>query len=214
MVLSALWYLLWRLFAVKLRQMAFLKIIFSPRSWLRLAIEAKRRNHLGQSALHLAAYHGHLSAVDALLKLSPKSLNHPNIQGDTALHLAVYYGHTDLVDLLLAAPLLQVNQVNNAGCSALHLAVMGEHKHLVSKLLSISTIDTSLTNIDGKTAFDLASLHDQHVIQFMLLVNRAASPTITYAATSLSPSCMVKENHTAWLMLYLIRCHSLPSNGL
>lgn len=44
------------------------------------------------TALHLAALHGHLGVVEALLEVPTCDVNAQNLEGATPLHLAAYAG--------------------------------------------------------------------------------------------------------------------------
>ena len=68
-------------------------------------------NPVGNTALHMACYDGHVAAVRFLLKLSKRDVNLPGEHGDTPLHAALFQPDDtppasrdfDLVKLLVEA---------------------------------------------------------------------------------------------------------------
>lgn len=63
---------------------------------------ATLQNEAGDSLVMLAAYHGHLEAVELLLARGADA-NQPNYQGQTPVAGAVFKGTADIVRALLAA---------------------------------------------------------------------------------------------------------------
>lgn len=65
--------------------------------------ELRRRNSMGQSALHIAAEHGHVGAVVALAGTPDVGLDEPDNDGCTPLMAAARSGHAQVVEALVAA---------------------------------------------------------------------------------------------------------------
>jgi len=63
----------------------------------------EREEHSGRTALHKAAFWGHVETTTYLLDECKLDVNIQDYSGDTALHDAVRFGHAGVVDKLLAA---------------------------------------------------------------------------------------------------------------
>ena len=101
----------------------------------RLAV-LSQEDHYGNTALMLAAQHGHTKIVQLLLKFLkdananlPAAINHAASSGATALMLAAQNGHVTIVQLLLkslkdanANLLAAINRAASSGATALMLA--------------------------------------------------------------------------------------------
>jgi len=86
----------------------------------------------GRTALHKAAFWGHVATVDYLantLKLNP---NVQDYSGDTALHDAARFGHIKCVETLL--PLTDKSLRNNEGKTALEVAAQYGQEAIVNVL--------------------------------------------------------------------------------
>ncbi|KAL2928988.1 Ankyrin repeat-containing protein BDA1 [Bienertia sinuspersici] len=100
----------------------------------------------GNTPLHVAAYRGQLSVLEALIQASPSSASAVNIAGDTFLHMAVT-GFQTPEDI--------VNSKNNEGRTALHLAIIGNiHSDLVQLLMSARYINVNVRDDHGLTPLD------------------------------------------------------------
>ncbi|XP_013370242.1 PREDICTED: ankyrin repeat and death domain-containing protein 1B isoform X4 [Chinchilla lanigera] len=88
----------------------------------------------GNTALHLAAMHGHSPAVQVLLA-QWQEVNETNENGETPFFLAVAGGHEECSKVLLAAG-SDINIINKQNTSALQMAAQRGHASLVSFLLS------------------------------------------------------------------------------
>ena len=83
----------------------------------------------GDQAIHLAAHHGHLAIVSALVKAGC-SISTPGQHGNTVLHCAAQTAQLEVVQLCLAGG-ADPNQGNNRQETPLHLVSAffsrGEH---------------------------------------------------------------------------------------
>lgn len=124
----------------------------------------------GNTALHVAAYRGHLAVVERLITSSPSSITITNNVGDTFLHMAVAGFRTsgfrrldrqiELMKQLLCGNIVNMEMVvnirNNDGRTALHMAVIGNiHSNLVELLMNVPSIDLNIRDVDGMTPLDI-----------------------------------------------------------
>lgn len=133
-------------------------------------IDINRKNKLGSTALHNAAYreyHLPLSAVDALKLLLTSPDIDVNIQdnvGCTALHQAAISKASESIKVLLKRSDIDVNIQHKHGETALHMAVRVEvdsnadnmAMDVVKSLLERSDIDVNIKDNHGKTPILLA----------------------------------------------------------
>lgn len=99
-----------------------------------ISIEAKTEE--GATALHRAAYQGHLTVVNDLL-LHQANIHAETKQRATPLHLAALSGHLDVVDILLQSSAL-LNAKTSDGLTPLALAAQYGRLNVVEKLLSLN----------------------------------------------------------------------------
>ncbi|KAF2316468.1 hypothetical protein GH714_041809 [Hevea brasiliensis] len=127
-------------------------------------------DHLGNTALHIAAYRGQLSVVEALIAASPSLISLTNNAGETFLHMAVSGFQTpafkrldrqiELMKQLVCGKFFNVEDIINAksndGRTALHTAIIGNvHSDLVQLLMSAHSINVNVHDADGMTPLDL-----------------------------------------------------------
>lgn len=124
----------------------------------------------GNTALHLAAFRGHLPVVKALITASPSLISATNEVGDTFLHMALTGFRTpgfrrldrqmELMKQLIGGVIMDlssiINMQNDDGRTVLHLAVIGNlHSSLVELLMTAPLIDLNVRDNDGMTPLDL-----------------------------------------------------------
>ena len=83
-----------------------------------------RDSHLGATALHHAALHGHIGCIKALLLHAKPDVRAKDSVGDTALHYAALMGHASCCSVLLKAG-ADVGDRNFDGDTALLMAGRG-----------------------------------------------------------------------------------------
>ncbi len=111
----------------------------------------------GSTALHIAAFNGHLSIVDGLL--SPGNAN-PNLarkDGFTPLHFACMKGRTDVVKRLLDCPSLDKTLKTNAGKTALDIAKAQGHTKIVEMLEAPSRSASASTSSGFSVSIDMTA---------------------------------------------------------
>jgi ankyrin repeat protein len=112
---------------------------------------ATRRNNNNDSALHLAAFHGHADVAAVFLTAEAQTLR--NFSGDTPLTLAAFSGHAAVVKMLLHAG-SDSRSVNGNDDSALHLAAFNGNAEIVA--LFVDVVDVGAKNKSGDTPMTLA----------------------------------------------------------
>ncbi|KAL3056540.1 hypothetical protein OYC64_019095 [Pagothenia borchgrevinki] len=140
-----------------------------------------KRNHKGESPLHLAAIKGDVEAVKELLEQGAD----PNLKdnaGWTPLHEACNLGHLPVVEVLVSGGAL-LNTPGYKNDSPLHDAVRNRRPAIV-KLLLQQGASQNVLNQCGKRPADYAASPE------MLEIFQEASEGIQCANTSLSPSAL------------------------
>ncbi|KAK2839660.1 hypothetical protein Q5P01_013400 [Channa striata] len=138
-----------------------------------------KRNHKGETLLHLAAIKGDVEAVKELLDQGAD----PNLKdnaGWTPLHEACNLGHLEVVQLLVTEGAL-LNTPGYENDSPLHDAVRNGHVAIVKLLLQLGASQNVL-NQYGKRPADYALSVE------MLEIFQEVSDGNQYANTSFSPS--------------------------
>ncbi|XP_032424621.1 BRCA1-associated RING domain protein 1 [Xiphophorus hellerii] len=147
----------------------------------------RKRNHRGETPLHLAAIKGDVDSVKELLDQGAD----PNLKdnaGWTPLHEACNLGHLAAVKVLVARGAL-LNTPGYENDSPLHDAVRNGHAAIVKLLLQLGASQNVL-NLHGKRPADYA------VSQEMLAIFQEAAEGIQYANshTSHSPSATISAS--------------------
>ncbi|XP_014912395.1 BRCA1-associated RING domain protein 1-like isoform X1 [Poecilia latipinna] len=146
-----------------------------------------KRNHRGETPLHLAAIKGDVDSVKELLDQGAD----PNLKdnaGWTPLHEACNLGHLGAVKVLVARGAL-LNTPGYENDSPLHDAVRNGHAAIVKLLLQLGASQNVL-NLHGKRPADYA------VSQEMLAIFQEAAEGTQYANshTSHSPSATISAS--------------------
>lgn len=118
---------------------------------LRNRANTLKRNRYGDTALMLAAYHGHAAAVRRLLDAGTP----PDNDGWTALHYAAFGGHGAVATLLIERG-ADLDAVAPNGQTPLMLAA-GAGRFEVAKILVEADADMDLDDYEGRTALNLAA---------------------------------------------------------
>lgn len=111
----------------------------------------------GSTALHIAAFNGHLNIVDGLL--SPGNAN-PNLarkDGFTPLHFACMKAREDVVKRLLACPSLDKTLRTNAGKTALDIAKEKGHTKIVEMLEAHARSASASTSSGFSVSIDMTA---------------------------------------------------------
>ncbi len=126
----------------------------------------KHHTLLGNTALILAASHGHLDVVTLLLKRNAK-IDNENKHGNTALIAAASKGHENVVGYLLNKG-ADINHVNQYGNTALMMAAYNGHYAVVNQLVAFGGIIDN-QNISGDTALIQATNQGRLKVAELLL---------------------------------------------
>ncbi|XP_034247671.1 BRCA1-associated RING domain protein 1-like isoform X2 [Thrips palmi] len=115
--------------------------------------ELAKKNHKGETPLHVACIKGNIARVRSLLEANATPNTKDNA-GWTPLHEAANHGFTEVVELLVkAGAFLDVPGAGNL--TPLHEAVANNHIEIV-KLLVAHGADIYARSSDGNTPLDLA----------------------------------------------------------
>ncbi|KAL3742724.1 hypothetical protein ACJRO7_018093 [Eucalyptus globulus] len=117
----------------------------------------------GQSALHIAAFRGHVNVIDELLRSRPDA--------------SVIGGRVNVVKYTLGMPNLEdlINEQDTNGNTALHLAALHKQYNIIYTLARDKRVDRLATNKDHLTAVDIFEAHKEvgyraakvrHVLRF------------------------------------------------
>ncbi|KAK3433988.1 hypothetical protein EUGRSUZ_D01269 [Eucalyptus grandis] len=117
----------------------------------------------GQSALHIAAFRGHINAIDGLITSCPDACDIINNKGQTALHVAVMGGQVSVVKYILGMPNREdlINEQDTNGNTALHLAALHKENDIIDILARDKRVDRLAKNKDHLTALDIFSAHEE-----------------------------------------------------
>lgn len=148
------------------------------------------RDNQGNTALHVAAFRGHLAVVEALISSSASSLpSLTNNAGYTFLHMAVegfrapgfrrLDHQMDLMKELISGKLVDIQNIiniqTNEGRTALHMALIGTvHSDLVELLMAARSINLNIRDVDGMTPLDLLR-KNQRSVSSEILIKRLVS---------------------------------------
>uniref|UniRef100_A0A8C8SYP4 BRCA1-associated RING domain protein 1 n=1 Tax=Pelusios castaneus TaxID=367368 RepID=A0A8C8SYP4_9SAUR len=133
---------------------------------------ATKRNHRGETLLHVASIKGDVSAVECLLKNGAD----PNVKdhaGWTPLHEACNQGHEKVVELLLQHRAL-VNTTGYQNDSPLHDAAKNGHVSIVELLLSHGA-SRDAVNIFGLRPVDYAETEKMKSVLMVPMKNESYS---------------------------------------
>jgi ankyrin repeat protein len=125
------------------------------------------RDDDGATALHSAAFRGHLDCVTALAGAGAK-LDQVDNTSLTPLHAAAFRGHLDVVKKLLSAG-ANANVTDAAGTLPLHGAAAGGHDKVVKVLLKADASSANSATNEGGTALHFAAASSHVKIVTMLL---------------------------------------------
>nr|XP_025042611.1 BRCA1-associated RING domain protein 1 [Pelodiscus sinensis] len=131
-----------------------------------------KRNHRGETVLHVASIKGDVSAVEDLLKNGAD----PNVKdhaGWTPLHEACNHGHKKVVDLLLQHRAL-VNTTGYQNDSPLHDAAKNGHVNIV-ELLLLHGASRDAVNIFGLRPVDYAETEKMKSVLMLPMKNESYS---------------------------------------
>ncbi|GLJ51637.1 hypothetical protein SUGI_1097460 [Cryptomeria japonica] len=134
------------------------------------------------TALHVAAYHGHLGAVKMMVQLMDRDievgnqgshgfLTARNDEGNIALHEAAIGGQRNVVQYFLQNHPDLVNIVNHAGETALFKAAEEGHKKIVEDLLSPTDSKYDKRTSDGQTLVQCAVYKSHKGVLKKLIAN-------------------------------------------
>lgn len=151
-----------------------------------------------KTALHYAAWEGHVDIVKVLTKNGHVQINanQRDSEGNTPLHYAAKKGYEFIVKILLGLPKVNVNIVNDKQQMAIHLAAKRGHEKIVDILLDTLVtlgIELSWRDIKGNTPLHGAAIKGHHVIVYKLLRRVHVNYTNDQKQTALH--CAASKGH-------------------
>jgi ankyrin repeat protein/beta-lactamase regulating signal transducer with metallopeptidase domain len=153
------------------------------RSLISKGVDVNETDQTGQTALHLAARHGHKAVVELLLDrdadVHAQRKRWPQL-GATPLHEAAKHGHKEIVEVLLANG-SEVNERDGSRWTALHYAARNGHKEIVKVLLT-NGADVNARDKASKTPVERAMEGNQREVVELLVAKGADISPLCLAA--------------------------------
>nr|XP_021522646.1 LOW QUALITY PROTEIN: BRCA1-associated RING domain protein 1 [Aotus nancymaae] len=153
------------------------RVTSSPSAMKLLPNMAVKRNHRGETLLHIASIKGDIPSVEYLLQNG----SDPNVKdhaGWTPLHEACNHGHLKVVELLLQHKAL-VNTTGYQNDSPLHDAAKNGHMDIVKLLLSCGA-SRNAVNIFGLRPVDYTD--DEDMKSLLLLPEKNESSSTSHCS--------------------------------
>ncbi|XP_032134203.1 BRCA1-associated RING domain protein 1 isoform X3 [Sapajus apella] len=153
------------------------QVTSSPSAMKLLPNMAVKRNHRGETLLHIASIKGDIPSVEYLLQNG----SDPNVKdhaGWTPLHEACNHGHLKVVELLLQHKAL-VNTTGYQNDSPLHDAAKNGHMDIVKLLLSCGA-SRNAVNIFGLRPVDYTD--DEDMKSLLLLPEKNESSSTSHCS--------------------------------
>ncbi|KAL4840790.1 hypothetical protein H8958_010131 [Nasalis larvatus] len=158
-----------------LNSSSYRRVMSSPSAMKLLPNMAVKRNHRGETLLHIASIKGDIPSIEYLLQNG----SDPNVKdhaGWTPLHEACSHGHLKVVELLLQHKAL-VNTTGYQNDSPLHDAAKNGHMDIVKLLLSYGA-SRNAVNIFGLRPVDYTD--DENMKSLLLLPEKNESSTTSH----------------------------------
>ncbi|KAK1902616.1 BRCA1-associated RING domain protein 1 [Dissostichus eleginoides] len=166
-----------------------------------------KRNHKGESPLHLAAIKGDVEAVKGLLEQGAD----PNLKdnaGWTPLHEACNLGHLPVVEVLVSGGAL-LNTPGYQNDSPLHDAVRNRRPAIVKLLLEQGASQNVLNRCGKRPADYAASPEMLEIFQEASEGNQCANTSLSPSALSMVSVCVRKDEMAVFLTTKLSQAEQL-----
>lgn len=170
----------------------------------------------GNSALMLAAAHGHADIVVFLIDPKNKqNINHRNQQGHNAFICAASGGHELIAKLLIGSSELNVG--NAQGCTAYLCAAKLGQIDLFKILFKNSQVNRKVVDHENNSALSLASYHGHiNIVEFIITSEKYKDLKNKYINTALT--CAADSDHenlvASLLNLVDMNDHSIDLNTI
>ena len=119
----------------------------------KVRISVGARDNSGCTALHKAAYNGHIQIVEQFIEFAKRglcTLEGVDQEGSNALHKAAANGHTNIMELLISTGKIDLSVLDNEGSSILHTAAFHGQDQVVILLLKHCA---SLLSVKDKSGY-------------------------------------------------------------
>ncbi|KAJ4918996.1 hypothetical protein JOQ06_027885 [Pogonophryne albipinna] len=166
-----------------------------------------KRNHKGESPLHLAAIKGNVEAVKEFLEQGAD----PNLKdnaGWTPLHEACNLGHLPVVEVLVSGGAL-LNTPGYQNDSPLHDAVRNRHPAIVKLLLQQGASQNVLNRCGKRPADYAASPEMLEIFQEASEGNQCANASLSPSALSMVRDCVRRDEMAMFLTSKLSQAEQL-----
>ncbi len=168
----------------------------------------------GDSALHLAAYHGKKAIADYLINKGA-NINLQDNAGQTPLMLASIYNHRELAKLLIDSG-ANLELKKNNGYTALMLASYNDNHEIANILITAGSDVNGKTNA-GETALGIARANKSYTTAKLLETSNADPGKAVKLANNTTPK--TKPSHAdgntgSWKKLIPENCHEKDSQTI
>jgi ankyrin repeat protein len=132
-------------------------------------IDLTKKNHLGESILHVVISYDDFPKLALLLQQPNIDVNAKNNEGESILHYAMRSRHFKIIQALLAHPDIDVNVKNKGGITAFHRAAISGKLIFMQALLEHPEIDVNVQDEKGNGALHWAIRHNNAPMVNLLL---------------------------------------------
>jgi ankyrin repeat protein len=132
-------------------------------------IDLTKKNHLGESILHVVISYDDFPKLALLLQQPNIDVNAKNNEGESILHYAMRSRHFKIIQALLAHPDIDVNVKNKGGITAFHRAAISGKLIFMQALLEHPEIDVNVQDEKGNGALHWAIRHNNAPMINLLL---------------------------------------------
>lgn len=125
---------------------------------IKLRIDIKQTDKIGNTALLIAAANGQIELFEYLLFKQYSNLNEKNKYHYTPLLIAAAYGQIEMFEYLLAKKYSNINERNGFGNTAIHIAAECGQIFMIEHLLEKKYFTINKKNKYGETALLIAAM--------------------------------------------------------
>jgi len=142
------------------------------------------RDRRGRTGHHLAAAHGQVNVLGALIEMSTKEVHQADHEGFTPIHYAAYNGQEGALEMLIQSEAAQVADPTHHSFSPLHCAVSSGSEHCLQLLVSHSTVLVNSADASGSSPLHIAAGTNMPAAVTLLLASGAELDAVNSAHRS------------------------------